>query len=58
MDSDKLFWKKYVEADDLERRKLMDELTIPDLEKGIVQSYFDDLIAYLSERGKSVGGEQ
>lgn len=52
------FWKRYVEADELERHKILDELKIEKDKNGfykhftttLFQSYLDDLIETLISR--------
>ena len=49
------FWKRYVEADELDRHKMIDELAFyPDkdgiynkVSRTLIQSYFDDIIEYM-----------
>jgi len=49
------FWKKYIEAGELDRGKILDELAFyPDrdglynkVSKTLIQSYFDDIIEYM-----------
>lgn len=56
----RVFWKRYIQAGELERYRILEELSILEDEDGfykyfnttLFRSYLDDLIEYMEDREK------